>query len=49
MSVMRATVTTLAMLLTMIAVVTGINANSNDAGGTMAADGYGISSHIAKH
>jgi len=48
MSAIRATVITLAMLFTMIAVVTGISANSNHEEVIMPVDGYGISSHISQ-
>jgi len=49
MSAIRATVIMLAMLFTMIAVMTGISANSNDEGHIVTLDGYGISSHIGQH
>jgi len=46
MSAIRATVITVMMLFTMIAVVTGISAQGGG-GPTIAADGYGIS-HYSK-
>jgi len=45
MSAIRATVVTVAMLLAMVAVVTGISANSG-AEIPLVTDGYGISSHM---
>jgi len=47
MSAIRATVITLSMLFTMIAMVTGFGASGGD--NVMAADGYGISSHVSQH
>jgi len=47
MSAIRATVITVAMLFTMIAVITGISANGGNEQ-ILAADGYGISSHLSE-
>jgi len=45
MSAIRATLITMAMLLTLVAVVTGISANGGSEN-ALVTDGYGISSHV---
>jgi len=49
MSAIRATVIMVAMLFTMIAIVTGISASGGDGDRAVILDGYGISSHIGQH